>query len=78
VDVKLYDLGTGAEVEMPGPYDEMSERSFVTYSGGTPEQRRVRDVLRAEMERDGSLTQFKLQVRDDKCIAKLLESAKNN
>jgi trigger factor len=32
--------------------------------------------MREEMEHDGSLTQFKLQVREDKCIAKLLESAK--
>ncbi len=28
------------------------------------------------MERDGSLTQFKLQVKENKCIAKLLKSAK--
>ncbi|MBN1392360.1 MAG: trigger factor [Sedimentisphaerales bacterium] len=32
--------------------------------------------MREEMERDGSLAQFKLQVRENKCIAKLLESAK--
>ena len=32
--------------------------------------------MREEMVRDGSLAQFKLQVREDKCIAKLLESAK--
>ncbi len=32
--------------------------------------------LREEMARDGSLTQFGLQVRDEKCIAQLLESAK--
>ncbi|MHC4792588.1 MAG: hypothetical protein ACYS8Y_14380, partial [Planctomycetota bacterium] len=31
--------------------------------------------MREEMLRDGSLTQFKLQVREEKCIAKLLESA---
>ena len=31
--------------------------------------------MREEMVRDGSLTQFRLQVREDKCIAKLLESA---
>ncbi len=28
------------------------------------------------MVRDGSLAQFRLQVREEKCIAKLLESAK--
>ena len=32
--------------------------------------------MRQEMVRDGSLAQFRLQVREDKCIAKLLESAK--
>ena len=32
--------------------------------------------MREQMLRDGSLAQFKLQVREDKCIAKLLESAK--
>ena len=31
--------------------------------------------LREEMQRDGSLAQFSLQVRENKCIAKLLESA---
>jgi trigger factor len=32
--------------------------------------------MREEMARDGSLAQFRLQVREDKCIAKLLESAR--
>ncbi len=32
--------------------------------------------MREEMVRNGSLAQFRLQVRQDKCIAKLLESAK--
>ncbi len=32
--------------------------------------------LREEMTKDGSLAQFALQVRDEKCVAKLLESAK--
>ena len=52
-DVGLFDLKTGREVEMPGAYDEMSERSFVTYAGGTPDQRAHRDLLRKAMERDG-------------------------
>ena len=53
VDIGLFDLRTGREVEMPGAYDEMSERSFVTYAGGTAEQRAHRDLLRKAMERDG-------------------------
>ena len=31
--------------------------------------------MREEMERNGSLAQFSLEVRQDKCIAKLLETA---
>jgi len=53
VDIGLYDLKTGRIVEMPGAYDEMSERSFVTYTGGTAEQRAHRDLLRNTMEKDG-------------------------
>jgi trigger factor len=40
-------------------------------------QKKIRpERLREEMQRDGSLDQFKLQVREEKCVAKLLESAK--
>jgi len=53
VDISLYDLETGDEIEMPGDYDETTERSFVTYTGGTAEQRAHRDLLRQAMEREG-------------------------
>lgn len=53
VDVGLFDLRTGRELEMPGPYDEMSERSSISYQGGTAEQRARRDLLRKAMERGG-------------------------
>lgn len=53
VDVGLYDLKTGKEVEMTSVYDEMSERSFVTYTGGTALQRQHRDLLRSALEQDG-------------------------
>jgi trigger factor len=40
-------------------------------------QRKVRpERLKEEMQRDGSLAQFKQQVREQKCVAKLLETAK--
>ena len=40
-------------------------------------QKHVRpERMKEEMQRDGSLEQFKLQVREQKCVAKLLESAK--
>jgi len=35
---------------MTGVYDEMSERSYPNYAGGTPEQRAHRRVLRDAME----------------------------
>src|SRR5439155_8681686 len=53
VDLTLYELSTGREVEMTGVYDEMSERSYPNYNGGMTEQRRLRDLLRAEMEKQG-------------------------
>ena len=53
VDLSLYDLKTGREVEMPSGYDEMSERSYADYPGGTAEQRRLRQLLRAAMEHEG-------------------------
>jgi D-alanyl-D-alanine dipeptidase/kynurenine formamidase len=53
VDLTLYDLATGKEVEMPGAYDEMSERSYPTYAGGSVEARKARDLLRSAMEREG-------------------------
>jgi len=53
VDLSLYDLSTGNEIEMTGKYDEMSERSYPNYTGGTEQQRKMRDLLRAKMEAEG-------------------------
>jgi len=53
VDLTLYDLKTGREIEMTGGYDEMSERSYPNYTGGTAEQRAHRDLLRRAMEAQG-------------------------
>jgi D-alanyl-D-alanine dipeptidase len=53
VDLTLYEVKTGAAVRMPGLYDEMSERSFPTYTGGTERQRALRDLLRVAMETAG-------------------------
>ena len=39
VDLSLYDLETGREVEMPSAYDEMTERAYPDYEGGTAEAR---------------------------------------
>jgi D-alanyl-D-alanine dipeptidase len=53
VDLSLYDLATGKEVEMPSAYDETSERPSPHYAGGTPDPRGRRDLLRAAMEKEG-------------------------
>src|SRR5260370_40894759 len=53
VDLTLYDLKTDMAVKMPSGYDEMSERSFADYPGGTPEERERRSLLRHAMEKEG-------------------------
>lgn len=53
VDLSLYDLSTGKEIEMTGNYDEMTERSYPDYAGGTEQQRTMRDLLRSKMEAQG-------------------------
>jgi D-alanyl-D-alanine dipeptidase len=49
VDLSLYDLKTGEEVEMPSGYDEMTPRAYAHYAGGTPEERARRELLRRAM-----------------------------
>ncbi len=53
VDMSLYDLKTGKPVSMTGVYDEMSERSYPFYPGGTSIEHWHRDILRHAMESEG-------------------------
>jgi len=53
VDLTLYDLKTGRPIRMTGGYDEMSDRSYPLYPGGTANQRWHRDLLRRVMEAQG-------------------------
>jgi D-alanyl-D-alanine dipeptidase len=53
VDLTLYDLRSGREVNMPSGYDEFTDRAYPNYSGGTEEQRRMREMLREAMESEG-------------------------
>jgi D-alanyl-D-alanine dipeptidase len=53
VDLSLYDLRTGVEVEMPSPYDDFTPKASSSYAGGTDEQRKMRAVLRSAMEAEG-------------------------
>ncbi len=53
VDLTLYNLETGEEVDMPGAYDEMTERSYPEYDGCTPLQKQNRDLLINTMQQHG-------------------------
>ncbi|MFZ2024532.1 MAG: M15 family metallopeptidase [Terracidiphilus sp.] len=53
VDLSLYDLTTGEEVTMPSGYDEMSERAYADFPGGTADERARRALLREVMEKQG-------------------------
>lgn len=56
---------------------EVSEEQINAYIAQLAIQRGQRpERLREAMDREGSLAQFGLQVRDEKCIAKILETAK--
>ena len=50
IDLSLYEIASGKEVQMTGQYDEMSERSYPDFAGGTAEQNKLRDLLRSKME----------------------------
>jgi CubicO group peptidase (beta-lactamase class C family)/D-alanyl-D-alanine dipeptidase len=53
VDLTLVDLKTGKVIDMPGGYDEFSDRSYPDYLGGTSLERWHRDLLRTTMEKHG-------------------------
>ncbi|MCH4022276.1 MAG: M15 family metallopeptidase [Acetobacter sp.] len=53
VDLGLYDLATGKPVAMPSGYDEMTERAYADYPGGTEDERKARGILRQAMEKEG-------------------------
>ena len=53
VDLTLYDLATGAPIEMPSTYDEATVRAESDYPGGTSRQRWHRALLRRVMEAEG-------------------------
>ena len=53
VDLSMFDLATGKQVQMPGEYDEMTERSHINYECASPEAKRLRGILRDAMESEG-------------------------
>ena len=59
IDLTLYSLaddnsdGSAKSVEMPSDYDEMNERAYPDYKGGSEQSRYHRDLLRKVMENHG-------------------------
>jgi D-alanyl-D-alanine dipeptidase len=53
VDITLYDLKTGAPIQMPSTYDEATPRAYADFVGGTSLQRWHRALLRRVLERQG-------------------------
>ncbi len=53
VDVSLYDLTSGEAVTMISDFDEVSVRQFPGFTGGTEEQRTLRDLLVSVMTKNG-------------------------
>ena len=53
VDLTLFDVLSGAPVEMPSGYDEFTPRAYPAWPGGSALQRWMRDRLRSAMEQEG-------------------------
>jgi D-alanyl-D-alanine dipeptidase len=53
VDLSIYDLKSGALLDMPSGYDEFTERASPDYKGGTGLQTQNRELLRGLMEAEG-------------------------
>jgi len=53
VDLSMFDLKTGKLVEMPSDFDDFTDKASPKYTGGTAEQTKNRDTLRAAMEAEG-------------------------
>ncbi len=53
VDVSLYDLVTGQEHDLGTPYDETTERAYVTWEKCPPISKGRRELLREIMENEG-------------------------
>ena len=53
VDVGLYSLDSGEELDMGCGFDEPSLRQYASYAGGTSRERYLRSLLREEMKLQG-------------------------
>ncbi len=55
VDLTLFDLATGAEIEMPSPYDDFTDKAAQDYAGASAAQAAHRAILRQAMVHEGFL-----------------------
>jgi D-alanyl-D-alanine dipeptidase len=55
IDLSLYDLKTGQEVILSSGYDEMTNRAYADYPGGTTDERERRAILHNAMLKQGFL-----------------------
>jgi len=53
VDLSLFDLKTGANLDMPTDFDDFTAKAAIDYAGATEVQKKNREILRKAMESDG-------------------------
>lgn len=53
VDLSLFDLKTGENLDMPTDFDDFTAKAAIDYSGATDAQKKNRQTLRKAMESDG-------------------------
>ena len=52
IDIGLYDMITGKNIDMISGYDEFTERAYPNYNGGDKSKRDIRDLLISTMEKN--------------------------
>lgn len=53
VDLSLFDLKTGENLDMPTEYDDFTAKAAIDYAGASEQQKKNREILRKAMESDG-------------------------
>jgi D-alanyl-D-alanine dipeptidase len=53
VDLSLFDLKTGENLDLPTDFDDFTEKAAIDYAGATGQQKKNREILRKAMEADG-------------------------
>lgn len=53
VDLSLFDVKTGENLDMPTDFDDFTERAAIDFAGAPERQKKNREILRRAMESDG-------------------------